>query len=319
MRSLIIFLSLIFSLLILLNIYFQPTIIIHRDKLSSQAFQQKYGKWAVVAGASQGLGRAWVLALAQRGLNIIALARNMKELEVTKDLVLKKYPTIQVELVFCDLADSNNAQSVVNRLAQEKEIGMLVYNAAGGAPGLFVEQDFKYHKLTFDVNVYSMLAFVHTLAKPMVQRKRGGIILVSSMAGEAGNAMVSTYSGSKALITTFGEAIWWELQSHNIDVLVPILGATTTKALEVMKIDLRKEKLIEQAPEDVVSESMHALGRGYPSLATGWFNKFAWALARYLPVPVMVNLQNSEMKDVYKDGEELKKITEQGFKSTGWV
>jgi len=87
---------------------------------------------------------------------------------------------------------------------------------------------------------------------------------------------------------------------------VPLLGATSTKALDVMKADMRKERLFEQTPEEVVTETMHALGRGYPSVSTGWFGKFSWALIRYLPVPVMVDLQNSQMKDVYKDTEDLK-------------
>jgi len=108
-----------------------------------------------------------------------------------------------------------------------------------------------------------------------VKPRAWGVVLVSSMAGEGGNAWASTYSGSKALQTKFAEALWWELRPHGVDVLAPILSFTTTLDFDDK---VRRDMLIEQTPQEVVSETMSALGRGLPTFTSGLVNKMLYAL-----------------------------------------
>ena len=300
--------------LVTVNVRYQPTLFFRHDALAPSEFKHRYGPWAVVAGASRGLGREWVLQSARRGLNVLALARNADELAKTKDVVRKAHPGVQVEVVVVDLANSTRVLELARSVSREREVGLLIYNAAGGAPGEFARHDRANHRHVLDVNILSMVDMVHAVVQPMIARGRGGVVIVSSFAGESGQAMVSTYSASKAFQTNFAEALWWELRPHGVDVLAPLLGPTSTDALRIFDEKARRELLVEQTPEEVVSETMWALGRGLPTLTTGLFNKVAWAAVRYLPVPFALEVQNAAVASAYKPLEELLAITANNVK-----
>jgi uncharacterized protein len=253
-------------------------------------FKDKYGKTALIAGASEGLGAAFAEALASQGMDIVLVARRAGLLETKADEIRKNF-SVQVKNIVCDLGKPD-ALEVVRGQLKEIEIDVLVYNAAQPFIGHFEKLDAKGHEAIAIVNMVSPLSFVHYFGSKMVGRKRGAIILMSSLAGRQGSGYISTYAATKAFNLVLAEGLWYEWRSKNVDVLACSAGVTVTPNF----IDSKPGKLglfepQAQLPEDVVKECFKNLGRK-PSFISGRGNRIAHffmnnILSRKLAVTIM--------------------------------
>jgi uncharacterized protein len=240
------------------------------------SFSTRYGHWAVVAGASEGLGEAFAEGLAQRGLNLILLARRADVLDA---LATRLRLTFNVEVVAlaCDLADRMFTEELEVE-TKDRDIGVIVYNAAFSYLDPLLDRPIDDSLLVTDVNIRAPLCFIHALAPAMVERKRGAIVIMSSLAGFTGSPKLAVYSASKSFLTTLGEALWAELKPSGVDVLVSCAGAIRTPNY----LKLRSGK--KDAPgtleaADVVKLTLEALQKG-PMFIPGRTNKLAYALLR---------------------------------------
>ena len=234
----------------------------------STAFTSKYGPWAVIAGASEGLGAAFANALAARGVNLVLLARRAELLQELAEGLRKQ--GVQVRTVACDLARPDLAE-VLEEATRELEVGLAVYNAAYAPIGTFMEQKTEALLRVVDVNVRGPIVFARTLTPKMIARRRGGVLLMSSMAGFQGAPNIATYAASKAFTTVLGESLWHELAPQGVDVVVSCAGAIRTPGY--------KQSAKGDAPgtlnaEDVAEASLNTLGRG-PIVVPGMTNQFA--------------------------------------------
>ena len=196
------------------------------ERTASSPFASKYGPWAVVAGASEGLGAAFAAALAARGLNVLLLARRAEHLEAVAER-LRATTKVEVRTEVFDMArpDLPNALAA---LTSDLDIGLAVYNAAYAPVGDLVSRSVDDLLRVVDVNVRGPLVFARTLAPKMVARGRGGIVLMSSLAGYQGAPRIATYAASKAFNIVLGESLWRELRPHGVDVVVCSAGAIRT-------------------------------------------------------------------------------------------
>ncbi len=237
------------------------------------AFKEKYGPWAVIAGASEGLGAAFTRALAQRGLNVIPVARRSDLLEILSNEVRQEYG-VQVKPLVLDLASSDVLEQI-SKETDDLEVGLMVYNVGLSLIGTFLHRTIEDHETILNTNCRTQLLFTHHYGLKMKERGKGGIIILSSLAGFQGTAMVAHYAATKAYNRVLAEGLWDELKPYGVDVLSACAGATATPNY----LNSEPKKLNPMAPpvmsaQSVVEESLKALGKK-PIHITGFWNRIA--------------------------------------------
>ncbi|MCJ8321919.1 MAG: SDR family NAD(P)-dependent oxidoreductase [Colwellia sp.] len=250
-------------------------------------FKQKYGSWALVTGATAGIGAQFSEQLAKQGLNIVAVARNQSNLDALK-LKLETKFHISVKTIAADLSKQESNQLIIEQ-TNELDIGLLVANAGAENNGLFIEIDESDESQLLALNVVSPMILSHAFAKRFVRRGKGGILLLSSLFGYQGVPFVANYSASKAYILTLGEALNVELKPLGVDVTVLSPGLTKTSMTENMTIDFNKVPITSHSPEVVAKIGLNALGKK-ATVVPGLINKiYAWE-NRFIPRTWPVNL-----------------------------
>lgn len=262
------------------------------------SFPIRYGPWALVAGASEGLGAAWSRALAARGLPVVLVARREGPLEAVAAEV--RALGVEAHVLALDLG----ADDVVERLTaglEGREIGLLVYNACFSKVGLFLDLTETDRMATVDVNVRGPVRLAGALAPAMVSRGRGGIVIMSSMSGFQGSAMVGTYAATKAFDTVFAEVLWEELGPHGVDVLACVAGATSTPAFERVTPLAKRAMAYPMEPEAVVAEALEALGRRGPTWVVGRLNRWVHRVISLLPRRRAVRFLSDTTRSMYRE------------------
>ena len=285
--------------------------LIPRRKVDLKA---KYGEWAMVVGASKGLGASWSRALAKRGMNLVLIARSKQDLEaLARNLSIEN--GIQVEIVVQDLSNTTSWRLKCQEIAQGKDIGLVVYNAAQVTIGRHLVHTLSTHLSTVRVNIDGVLAAVDAFVPPMRARKRGAVILMSSVTGQGGAAIHANYGAIKAWNSAFAEALWAEVREDKVDVLGVILGVTSTPTLDEVMDPNQRQRMFEANPDDVVSEALNALGHG-PIVICGLVPKIACMLMWLLPPKTRASVA-MVVEKTYKQGNELKAIAERNASAAG--
>ena len=237
-------------------------------------FKQKYGPWALVTGASSGIGKSISEQLAQQGLNLVAVARNQANLETLKNDLEAKY-AIQVETIAEDLSKPE-ASSVIAEKTSGIDIGLLIANAGIENNGPFIDNDANDESRLLALNVMSPMQLSQVFARRFSERGQGGILLTSSLFGYQGVPYVANYSASKAYILSLGEALNVELQPLGIDVTVLSPGLTKTPMIDNMSVDFNKIPITSHTPDQVARIGLNALGKK-ATVVPGLINKiYAW-------------------------------------------
>jgi short-subunit dehydrogenase len=258
------------------------------------AFVERYGPWALVAGASEGIGAAFAVELARRGLKLLLVARRTEPLAALAQELRQRHH-VEVETAALDLGRPDLA-SAVDALIAGRELGLVVYNAASSHIGDFLSTPLDAHLATVDVNCRGPLVLAHLLGQRMAARGRGGIVLMSSMAASQGSPLVASYAATKAFNLVLGESLWEELRSRGVDVLAARAGATRTPNYERTQ---PAGKVPMQDPSEVAVEALLALGRA-PSHITGRINRLAgFFMSRILSRRQAVLLMGRETRKLY--------------------
>ncbi|MFW5925553.1 MAG: SDR family NAD(P)-dependent oxidoreductase [Myxococcota bacterium] len=267
--------------------------------MSRPTLRARYGPWAVVAGASEGLGAAFAERLAAEGLHLVLLARRPEKLEPLGEGLRQRHG-VEVRPVPMDLSRPDLADAVAE-VTRELEVGLLVYNAAFSVIGPFLERGLDEHLRVVDVNVRGPIALGHRLGAPMAARGRGGMVLMTSMSGYQGSALITTYAASKAFNLVLGEGLWDELRGRGVDVVACAAGATRTPNYEASAPRKTSPLATLMEPEAVVDEALAALGRR-PSVVPGLGNRLAsFFMQRLLPRRTAIRTIGRATRDMYGD------------------
>lgn len=261
------------------------------------AFAKKYGPWAVVAGASEGMGAAFARAIAARGVNLVLIARRKDALVAVEQGIAVAHPGVQVRLAAIDLARPDLIDAL-QPFVGDVEVGLLVCNAARSVIGRFDQQPLADHLNVVDVNIRATVTLAHHFAGQMVTRRRGGLITMSSLAAGQGSPFLSTYAASKAFDLIFAEALWHELQPQGVDVVSCRAGATRTPNYDRYRPQGPPPPMMDAAP--VVEEALDALGRT-PSFVAGWKNKLAVRMLGMMPRRAAIGLMGRTTARMYPD------------------
>lgn len=230
-------------------------------------FAQKYGPWAVVAGASDGVGATFAERIAQNGVNVVLLARRQSVLDEVA-AGIRDRTGVETRTVAVDLTEVSAATAIVQATA-DLEIGFLVY-CAGADPVFepFLSQPVEAAEAMVQRNCVTPMRLCHHFAPAMVARGRGGIVVFGSGAGLAGGPNMVAYAATKAFDMVFAEALWTELHEAGVDVLGLILGKTDTPALRALEHRRGQIGSPDETPAgatpvaDVVTEAFDNLGNG---------------------------------------------------------
>ena len=254
-------------------------------------FRAKYGSWALVAGASEGLGAAFAEALAKRKLNLILTARRLENLEVLSKKLRNKYQ-IEIKCHSIDLVDFTKIKHFVSQL--DLDIGLLVYNAAYAPIGYFDSISEENLNRIVDVNIKTPLLLSKLMSNKMIEKGKGGIVLMSSLAGSQGSPKIATYAASKAFNTILAEGLWSELKSHGIDVLASCAGAISTPGYK--NAQNSKEAPGTLDANKVAEKTLNTLGKG-PTTIPGYINKMAhFFMVRLFPRKLAISIMGNNTK-----------------------
>ena len=195
-----------------------------------ETFRDKYGPWAMVAGASEGVGAAMAQAFATRGVHVVLLARRQRVLDEVAESI-RTTTGVEARAVAVDLAEDDAMDRILDATA-DLEMGLVAYNA-GADPNYepFLEQPVDASMALVQRNCVVPMQLCHHFAGPMVARGRGGLVLVGSGAGLVGAPNIVAYAATKAFDMVLGESLWAELHPHGVDVLNLVLAVTDTPAL----------------------------------------------------------------------------------------
>lgn len=228
--------------------------------------------WALVAGASEGLGAAFAEGLAARGHPLILVARRADRLE---ELAARLRKQVEVVTVGFDLAGADLGPLLA--AIGPREVGVLVCNAAYAPLGPFLGMPVEDSLRALDVNCRAPLLLLHALLPGMVNRRRGTVILMSSLTAFQGTPWTTVYGSTKAFAVNLAEGLWMELAAANVEVRVCCAGATRTP--NYLAHAAKGGAPGELEPAQVVAETLASRG---PLLIPGRFNRFASLLMRRL-------------------------------------
>ncbi|MEO0557254.1 MAG: SDR family NAD(P)-dependent oxidoreductase [Bacteroidota bacterium] len=211
----------------------------------------RYGPWAIVTGASSGIGRAFAEALADQGVSLVLVARRESQLRQLADAL-----PVETRVVPADLGTTDGLAAVESQTS-DLEVGLLVASAGFGTSGSLVEAQLDDEIAMLDVNMRAVLRHVHHFGNRMAERRRGGIVLLGSLVGFQGTPYAAHYAATKAYVQTLGEALHVELKPRGVDVIVSAPGPVHTGFADTA--DLQMGAAI--TPADVVGPTLAALGR----------------------------------------------------------
>ncbi|WP_139920840.1 SDR family oxidoreductase [Hymenobacter sp. DG01] len=241
--------------------------------------------YALVTGATSGIGYELAKLLAQDHYNLILVARNPQELEQTAAEFRQQYG-VEVETIAQDLFQ-REAPFAVYEAVQAKglQVEVLVNNAGQGQYGEFIETDINRELDIIQLNIGAYVVLTKKFLQEMVARKQGKILQVSSIGGELPGPLQSVYHGTKAFITSFTEAIREETKETGVTITALLPGVTDTDFFN--KADMTQSKLVKEGnpadPAEVAKDGYEALKAGKDKVVSGFMNKVQVAVSNIIP------------------------------------
>jgi len=255
-----------------------------------------YGPWALVAGASDGIGAAFAHKLAASGLNLVLLARRAPLLETLAG-ELRQAHGIETRTIVADLTVEADAERI-RADCEELEIGLLIYNAgATHGAATFHDKPLESALALVELNCRMPLRLAHAFGAKMRARRRGGIVLLSSLASMSGGSHTAVYNATKSFDMILAEGLWHELKPHGVDAMCLMVGATRTPSMLASSAAFADYPGLME-PADVVAEALAFLGRG-PMCVAGARNR---AIVRHLlpnPRVAQINGLSSATAGIY--------------------
>lgn len=256
-------------------------------------FKEKYGPWALITGATSGIGEEIAKEIASRGINIVLVARKTDELELKSSALKTKY-NINTKTISADLS-TNEGIEIIKSSTNELSIGLLAISAGLEVNGAFEKNDIQKELKVVQININATLLLTHHFSKKMVDNSKGGILLVSSLSGHMPNPYFANYAGTKAYVLNFGASLYGELKPKGVDVTILSPGLTSTPMTKDNGVDFSKTPMQSMSPKDVAKTGVNALGKKMIAIP-GNKNKFMAAMAKHSPLEMQTKMNEKMMR-----------------------
>ena len=256
---------------------------------------EKYGPWALVTGASSGLGAEFARQLAARGLNVALVARRAQPMEALKSELEKKH-SVDVRVIPSDLSRHDFLPALLDAV-KDVEVGLLVNNAGFAISGDFLKQDLSRNTELVHVNVRAPMMLAHAFGNQMATRGHGGIVFTASIVGFMAMPGWSNYAASKAYDLLLAEGIGYELKRAGVDVLALCPGTTRTGFQDVAGTNA----FLSMGADKVTAMALNALG-SRRTIVAGWHNAMITLATRFGPRFVNTLIASMVFKQLSKTG-----------------
>jgi short-subunit dehydrogenase len=254
---------------------------------------------ALITGASSGIGATFARELAQRGYNLVLVARSQDKLNLLAQKLQDEFK-IETAVIVQDLTKPGATQTVYDHL-QEKDISidLLINNAGFGDYGAFTERDLSRQVEMIQLNITALVELTYLFLPAMQQRQGGSIINVASIAGFQPLPYLSVYAATKAFVLSFSEALWAENKDQGVKILALCPGPTESEFFKVAQFpdSLSNGKPSYVPAEEVVKDALKALNKNQSHVVTGGLgNQIIVNLSRFLPREFLVSLVEKQFK-----------------------
>ena len=261
--------------------------------------KHKYGPLALVAGASEGIGAAFAEYLAGSGMDLILVARRREPLKQLAGLLEYKYH-VNIKCLCCDLADPDAASRLKETLSGE-EINLLVYNAALSYIGPFEKNTPEHNSQIAQANMVTPMNMAQIFGGAMLEKGKGAVILMASLAGFQGSGFLAAYAATKAFNRVLAESLWYEWKNRGVDVIACCAGATSSPNFiltKPKKSSAYAPRVL--SPDEVAKECFQHLGKK-PSFVTGRGNKVAsFIMQKLMPRKMAINIMGDTTRKMYR-------------------
>jgi uncharacterized protein len=231
-----------------------------------------FGPWALVTGASSGIGKELSRQLAENGLNVVIAARRIDLLKELGDGIEREFG-VQSRAVQVDLSEEGFIDKIKDA-TRDLDIGLLVSNAGAQRAGEFVTLALKDLHDQISVNVVAHMELVRYFAPRLVKRARGGVMLVGAMGASHGIPYMANPSATKAYVLALGEALHFELEKHGVAVTVLTPGLTDTAVVPELFADPRAIPMKLLSVAQVAAEGIAAIQANKSICVPGALNRF---------------------------------------------
>ena len=240
----------------------------------------RYGPWAVVTGASSGIGEALARELAARGVHVVLCARRKDRLDALAGELAGRHGT-KARAVEVDLARPDFLPAI-EEATRDIDVGLLVNNAGFGDKGPFLGSDLDMHLRMLATNCRAPLVLSHAFAPRLVARGRGGILITSSTAAFQGLPFSAHYAATKGYDLQLAEGLWYELRPSGVDVVALCPGPVDTEGPRRTGVNPAKVPVKMMDARSVAVFGLDALGGG-PVAVPGLTNRLLHALVKLVP------------------------------------
>jgi uncharacterized protein len=254
-----------------------------RDHMTNASkFSEQYGPWAIVTGASSGIGAEFARQLAAEGLNVVLAARRGELLRAVAEEI-ERLHGIATRCVVVDLSEESSVDGLIAKV-QDLDVGLVISNAGTGQPGHFLEQDHREQLVRFRLNALSHLNIAYAFGGRLAQRGGGGVILGGAMGAAQGIPFSACDAGSKALVQSLGESLHIELKRKGIQVMTLVVPPTNTAIITKFGLDPADMPMKPMGVKQCVSEALRHFKQGRSLSLPGALNRL---LAGIVPTKVM--------------------------------
>lgn len=250
-----------------------------------------FGPWAIITGASSGIGEEFARQLAASGLHLVLVARRLRALEALASELARTFG-IQYRAVGLDLT-ADDALDMLSEATQNQDIGLVISNAGVMTAGDFLTMDHQALRSDLRLNVQAHMDVMHHFGQRLAQRGRGGLLLVASTAALQGVPFAAEYAAAKAYVLTLGEALHVEFQKVGVHVTVLSPGATDTPMIAASGFDPARMPLKPMATRQCVAEGLAALSANRATLIPGRLNRI---MAAMMPRPLATGMYGRMMR-----------------------
>lgn len=260
-----------------------------------ESFQERLGSWALVTGASSGIGAAFARALASRGLNVVLVARGATALAQLGE-ELERTHSVQTLVLVEDLGERAASERVL-AATSALDVGLVVLSAGYGSCGPLIDSDVSNEASMVDLNCRAVLLLSHGFGQRLAQRRRGALVLLSSLVAFQGAPFAANYAATKAYVQSLAEALRVELSPRGVSVVACAPGPVRSGFSARANMQLGPT----DAPDTVAQQTLQRLHAGStvrPGRVAKLLGYSLSTLPRFVRVRVMGKIMSGMVKPV---------------------
>ncbi|HEY2531215.1 MAG TPA: SDR family NAD(P)-dependent oxidoreductase [Xanthobacteraceae bacterium] len=244
--------------------------------MQAKVERKRFGPWALITGASSGIGREFALRIAASDINVVLVARRQDPLDALGAELSRKFG-VKHRVVLADLSD----EGFITQLAEatsDLDVGLVISNAGSANPGRFTDKDREELAMTLRLSALAHAELALHFGRKLIKRGSGGFLFVGAMGADTGAPFMAHDGGAKAYVQSLGLALHEEFKPSGVYVTVLPPGPTDTPVLAKFGMDPKTMPMKPMKVDQVVAEGLKALAANRPIIIPGRMNRIVRAV-----------------------------------------